>query len=1806
MKNLKSLFICMLLAIAGNMWGENKLTVQPVEIAPGETAELIVSMENSDEIAAYDIFLDVPEGIVPVYDDEEEDYVYELSSRHNKKHVCTTGFNETESLYMFSVSHSKNTALTGNEGEVIRITLQADANVAPGTKTLYMRKLVMVTPDGDTFEQEDTPVTITVTGEVVPPVNTMTTQPVELTQGGTAELVVSLANETVVSSYNLYLSLPDGVVPLYDNEEEDYVYTLSDRHDKSHAVTADKATDGTYMFAVASSKSKTLTGTSGEVIRITLKADAALAAGNYTAQIVNIAVSDADAVTYDVDDVEFNIIVNEDPNKPKDVSDLIVNNKFFDGSNGWTMENLRVRDYTEGTNVLTFSGNSPFELNQTIANVPAGLYRLTVHNYYRAGSQENEEGFIARGEAIPHNTTLYVESTTDDNRYSKKVMTLTEGAQAVSYHSTDKTTNGGLYVPDGAAGAQSWYVAGQYLNEILFNVFEENGTIKIGLSKTENIGSDYGPIGAWKLYRLGDADAEQAIPDEKPEPKPELKPGDDATSYIVNPSFETGDMTGWSVEASSDTGVRANSNATYATEGCDGDYLFNTWWKGNPVTQTITGLPNGLFELKALVANDAGEGNSDKPCIYLIANGTHDAPVQGTSKAKFTEGTLRFYVTDGTATIGVVGGNTDGTYREDGYYWYKCDNFRLTYVEALPAIEDVEIPEGKMSTAAQQAITAAKEAGDVVALLKAVEEAKASIAAYAKANEAIEKARAILAGTNVTTAAATETFNGAIETAWTAYDEGTLTTEAANAVGAQLGTVVTGWRAGAEGAAVKFMESAYGLNGFDAPLYVNTWSVEGDNDGSNFSVPFYEYFVDGNATLAANTFTTIVEGLQAGEYEVSAWVRVQMKDGETVPTGVTLNANDGEAVEALGTEATSANLYLKETKATAMVGEDGVLRINVNVLENNNIHWLAFKNVKYTFIPDTPETAYERALATIEDGGGYRIFFQNTEGKKFYLNTTGYLVADAKQAATFTFNKVVADGTLYETGINLGCKFTNPSLTGGSSGDVIQNGHINVGSNNRNDWERQVFFLKGGKYAVRATNANSENWGANTYWTVTNQEAELPNADYSLDMSYVWQIEANVDNRPAAFAKVQTWISKLQGVKGLIQDATKFTSNAKESNEGSYAALLDGEYTTFFHSSWSAAVADDHYLQAEIEEPVTDFYFYFKKRSQNNNNRPTDIVITASNDGETFSDVTEINEGLPTAATPLDYMSAKISMVDANKFIRFTILDTNNHAAEGNGHKFFTFSEFYILPSDELTDAALAYTACTSYTDLDDEDVPAIDALDEQITALALQKELAEDLIALKASIEKLQAKIDATDTYSDKGNAAATATAALNEVKATIYTSIEAINEAKARINEIARNFFAGIKAVKDIDITDYYIVNPTPMKIDGWEGDAFGTASNGVCEYWDKAAVGFHQSVALPVGDYKLTVVALQRSNMTGYVYAGENTATIVQVANSVANSRAEAANWFAQGNGLNEIYFQNLTGEDVEIGLRTDANTGDHWTVWQSFKMEMVADALRPAALLALQNALKEADALLSNTDAVGSELFQISQDAYDTFASIVNTQQGVLDDENATSAQLNAAAVAVNEAIEVYKAVPVNAPDAEKQYVLQLKDSELYLSLYSEDDGEGTVKTGVRLSAEAYPLTWVAGDNGGYYLTNNEEGLFVGIEGSNVWTMSALEAKKVELKPTAVTLEETLFYTLNEVNGLIAPDDVEDGAPCYADKTVAGAGARAYWTIAEYQEPDAIKAVETTTKEGVIYDLSGRRVTKVDQKGVFIINGRKIVK
>ena len=419
------------------------------------------------------------------------------------------------------------------------------------------------------------------------------------------------------------------------------------------------------------------------------------------------------------------------------------------------------------------------------------------------------------------------------------------------------------------------------------------------------------------------------------------------TNFVVNGTFDT-TTSPWKTT----TGAQNQALASNQTGAFTGKF-FENWNPSNytgKIYQVIENIPNGLYELSicAFVNNFVAGAN------YVYANADKKELTTGAPTAY----TVRTTVTDNVIEIGLeqveavnewMGidnvslkyfGEVDENYAKDIYASTKAAAEALLTAkmsaEALATLEAalaVEVDE-----TSDEALLAAE-----AALQEAIASVQASVNFYASNKAAIDAMFALMESTNVYTEEAYSTYAALAEEYLAKYEACELTTAVDNPF------TVHGWHA--EVAYDDLLLSAFGTNNFDTNLYINTWSTEGEGDGSEFKVPFFEYWTGDANSLEATTKTATVTGLiPGGVYSLEAWVRTRAKNGVDAAeaTGITLNVGAGDTVDVtegvvVGTSQFAHAVYTAVGQADA----EGNLTINFNVLADNNVSWLSFKNLKY-------------------------------------------------------------------------------------------------------------------------------------------------------------------------------------------------------------------------------------------------------------------------------------------------------------------------------------------------------------------------------------------------------------------------------------------------------------------------------------------------------------------------------------------------------------------------------------------------------------------------------------------------------------------------------------------------------------------------------------------------------------------------------------------------------------------------------------------------------------------------------------------
>ena len=426
-------------------------------------------------------------------------------------------------------------------------------------------------------------------------------------------------------------------------------------------------------------------------------------------------------------------------------------------------------------------------------------------------------------------------------------------------------------------------------------------------------------------------------------------------------------------------------------------------------------VPNGVYAFGAQGFYRQDGADEENLPVFYVNDESVTFPVKTGSENSMADAANSFdagsyaidpiyvEVTDGILRVGSrLENNTS--------IWAIWANYSLTYYGADASIDAVKnssvftdlaklIKEGealldqvevdKVKNALNKAIEAGKAAkslDDCNAAMADLKEAVAAAEGSVKAKDVLPKMKELVEMNNIATAEALEEYYGQ----WvTKYQEGTITKAEASAL--QDPTVLTGWHASLT--CDDYLLSAWDAEpDFQSPYYINTWSVEGDKDGTNFHVPFIEYWTGDDSSLGEKTMTAAIDGVPAGKYTVEAWVRVRMKNSGSAPTyGISMQANGSNPVDVCdGEESTdgSSTFFNKVYQIPVTIGADGALTVSFDIASDNNVSWLAIKNVRYF----DPNATGIKTVGTQKAAG--QIF--NLQGQRVNKATKGVFIQDGK------------------------------------------------------------------------------------------------------------------------------------------------------------------------------------------------------------------------------------------------------------------------------------------------------------------------------------------------------------------------------------------------------------------------------------------------------------------------------------------------------------------------------------------------------------------------------------------------------------------------------------------------------------------------------------------------------------------------------------------------------------------------------------------------------------------------------------------
>ena len=476
-----------------------------------------------------------------------------------------------------------------------------------------------------------------------------------------------------------------------------------------------------------------------------------------------------------------------------DYTSYIKNPSFEQNTTGWVQKNMS----TQGNNVFDIkAGNTYMErwtgrggavgdglLSQEIQGMPPGNYELTV-----------------AAQNIQENTPTEAQTGAWIFAGNKKTTVTVRGQYTVAFTYVSGTITIG-FEAKGASG--NWIACDNFrlklvgqnlIPELQAAITEAEATVLDGsaveldqlqaaIAYAKQVAANADSPGADQVKAL--VGLQEAVAIYKRANASEQNPLD-MTSLIKNPSFETGDLTGWTA-----SGMGVQGNSVFSIK--QGSYYVEKWVsKGNAVgdgriSQTLTGLTPGRYRLKVAAQNiQEGSPNTKQAGAWIFA-GLNQEPVNVRG-----EYTLTFTLVSDELEIGFEAKDAKGN-------WISCDNFRLEYigdnadeVTAALIVKAETLATQRMNSKAlqtlQAAITAAKTALDgsaveaqasaATALEIAYNTAAASAEVFARLATAIQQANDEV---NNSSAANKDTYLQGIAQAQAVYDNAATTDAQAEA-----------------------------------------------------------------------------------------------------------------------------------------------------------------------------------------------------------------------------------------------------------------------------------------------------------------------------------------------------------------------------------------------------------------------------------------------------------------------------------------------------------------------------------------------------------------------------------------------------------------------------------------------------------------------------------------------------------------------------------------------------------------------------------------------------------------------------------------------------------------------------------------------------------------------------------------------------------------------------------------------------------------------------------------------------------------
>ena len=283
-----------------------RLSMEPFTIQAGGTKSVTIQLDNPDTpITLLQFDVDMPNGLSLLA--SEEGYAVNIAGRTLWRYHSVQASRLANGRYRVLLSSSTNTLLEGTSGAVISLTFKAEGSFSGGQ--LSLKDILMVSPEGKQFEQNTYNCTVTAKPQKEIGTARLSCNPISIGIGEEAKLAINMdnANEEI-TLVQFDVTLPEGVT--LTSTSQGYNVSMAGRtNERSHALHVSKLANGSFRVLLSSNSNTPVTGSSGAIVQLTLKAAETFSGGQVTvSNILMVSPNEQEAVQ-----ASFTQVINSGP-----------------------------------------------------------------------------------------------------------------------------------------------------------------------------------------------------------------------------------------------------------------------------------------------------------------------------------------------------------------------------------------------------------------------------------------------------------------------------------------------------------------------------------------------------------------------------------------------------------------------------------------------------------------------------------------------------------------------------------------------------------------------------------------------------------------------------------------------------------------------------------------------------------------------------------------------------------------------------------------------------------------------------------------------------------------------------------------------------------------------------------------------------------------------------------------------------------------------------------------------------------------------------------------------------------------------------------------------------------------------------------------------------------------------------------------------------------------------------------------------------------------------------------------------------